>query len=252
MSSEITLDYGEFSPQDYLAEYYTEISDENENLLQFFHDTYSRIQPVDSMLEVGGGPTIYQIISASRRVAHIDFSEFLQANLTVVRSWLEKKPDSFNWDIYFKRVLEMEGKTPSHENMEELAGSVRTAVRRLTQYDVFREPPLVDGDPLYDIIASNFCIEGIQTDRSIFEKQFRRMASYLKPGGLLALCMVKNATYYRVGKRRFPVVPVNETIMQDVLKKNDLSLVHIHSIQAVDPDQGYEGMMMIRATKGKQ
>jgi len=250
VSSEITLDYNEFSPQDYLNEYYTEVSDENESLLQFFYDTYSKLEPVDSMLEVGGGPTIYQIISASRVAKHIDFSEYLPANLAMVRAWLDQKPGSFNWDIYFKRVLEIEGRPASRENIDALAGTVRGAVRRLTQYDVFREPPLVEGEPLYDIIASNFCIEGIQTDRQVFERQFGRMTSYLRPGGLLALCMVKNATYYRVGKRRFPVVPVNETIMENVLKNAGLTLTHIQSIKAVDPDQGYEGMLMIRATRG--
>jgi hypothetical protein len=38
--------------------------------------------------------------------------------------------------------------------------------------------------------------------------------------------------------------------MENVLKNAGLTLTHIQSIKAVDPDQGYEGMLMIRATRG--
>ena len=78
-------------------------------MLDFFHHTYTTMRPTKKLLEVGGGPTIYQLISASSKVESITFSDFNVTNLTEVRNWADGKPTAFDWSSYVKYVATLEG-----------------------------------------------------------------------------------------------------------------------------------------------
>ena len=73
-----------FDPKAYLREYYSRLGEENKALLHFHCKAYACIfGEVDTarMLEFGGGPTIYQLISAAKYPVAIDFSDYLDVNL---------------------------------------------------------------------------------------------------------------------------------------------------------------------------
>ena len=68
-------DFSTFSARAYLGEFYPNLNPENEFLLRFYHEFYSTIPKQHSLIEIGGGPTIFQLLSASRKVDEIIFSE---------------------------------------------------------------------------------------------------------------------------------------------------------------------------------
>src|SRR5437016_4759086 len=73
-----------FDPIAYLREYYNHLGEENRELLRFLDQAYAYIFTeigTARMLEFGGGPTIYQLISAARYPVSIDFSDYLDSNL---------------------------------------------------------------------------------------------------------------------------------------------------------------------------
>ena len=41
----------------------------------------------DRLLDIGSGPTTQSVLSASRRVSHIDLTDFTPRNLQVLRDW---------------------------------------------------------------------------------------------------------------------------------------------------------------------
>src|SRR5689334_12770583 len=98
-----------FNPRDYLQEYYSSIGAENESLLQFFVTAYAGFEP-DSLdiLEIGGGPTVYQLISAAPFAKSITFTDYLSANVDEVKNWSEGSPDAFSWDPFIERSLAIE------------------------------------------------------------------------------------------------------------------------------------------------
>ncbi|MCE9596652.1 MAG: methyltransferase domain-containing protein [Spirochaetia bacterium] len=249
MSDRTTSNFQEFSAQDYLEEYYASIGEENALLLKFMHETYSILPPSHSLLEVGGGPTLYQLISASNRVDHITFSEYLEVNRNAVQAWINNAPGAFNWDPYIEFVLKLENSPAGVKDVEARKAQLKSKIKEVTSYNVFDEPPLTDGLKTYDIIASNFCLEGITHSFEQFTSFFRRMNGYLKPGGWMVLCMVKNAREYRVKDLYFPACAVDEQIMENVLKDNGMDSIHIETIPTVDPEQGHHGMLMIRGQK---
>lgn len=102
----IERDKNDFSPSDYLKEYYQDLGNENAQILQWYNRIYSNIDSNQSLLEVGGGPTIYQLISATNKVTSITFTDCFEKNLAVIKKWKEQ-PDNF-WDKFIAYTLGLE------------------------------------------------------------------------------------------------------------------------------------------------
>lgn len=245
----ITDNFQEFSPQEYLQEYYTEIYNGNEYLLKFYHDTFLQIPPVTRYLEIGGGPTIYQLISVSQKVEKIVFAEYLDANRIEVGKWFEKKPDRFNWDLFFQFVQALEIKVNPTVTVTEMKDRLRRRLDCIIKCDVRRINPLDPYNELeFDIVASNFCLESITDNQADFLNSLHNITRLLKPGGLLIMSLIKNARYYTVGQIGFKAFPVDEDAIFFYLMSANYTNIDIYTMPAED-GHGYHGMMFLTATK---
>ena len=79
---DITYNWQNFSPKEYLNEYFDTLSNENKKILDWYREIYSNMAGSELLLEVGGGPTIYQFISAQDRVGSIYFTDYLEKHDT--------------------------------------------------------------------------------------------------------------------------------------------------------------------------
>ena len=245
-------DYERFSPPEYFAEYYCDLSDENKFLLQFYHAAYSKIGNRCRMLEIGGGPTIYQLISASAHVRTIVFSEYLEVNRREVQKWLRDDPEAFCWDEYFRFAAQLEGAKGVTTGIECTKARLRSCISDVVHCDLHHENPLapVRYDP-FDIVSSSFCIEGIRNDEEAFRTYLRNAASQVKNGGHLILAIVRDCNRYRVGKYYFPSFPVNERSMLALLRENGFASVETVTHNSPG-QQGYSGIIGITAVKEQQ
>ena len=89
--------FGHFDIPRYIEEYYCSLGEEplgvdNQNLLKFHHRAWKKVNERTggkkvSVLELGGGPTIYQLLSASRYAGSVYFTDLLQTNVDYVRQY---------------------------------------------------------------------------------------------------------------------------------------------------------------------
>ena len=85
-----------FNGLKYLEEYYFRIRNIEKFLLKFYHEAYKKING-KKLLEIGGGPVIIPLISASRKIDRIIFSEFLKENRDQIKKFVtNSKSYSFN------------------------------------------------------------------------------------------------------------------------------------------------------------
>ncbi|MBI2133876.1 methyltransferase domain-containing protein [Candidatus Woesearchaeota archaeon] len=244
--------YTKFSAKGYLQEYFMEneydYDDESKFLLQFFHDTYSMMGPRKRLLEVGGGPIIYSIISASSAVDEIFFSDYLEENLGEVRKWLQKKDDAFNWDKYFELVLRLEKKEVTLAALESCKERLRRKVKKLVRCDILNSNPIGDSGK-FDVVASNFCVEGVVSTADDFRQSLGNIVSLLGKDGLLVMTLLKNGTSYKVRDQLFSVFPVNEAFIEAQVKALGFFKIKIRSIDIEDKDRGYSGFIGLTAKK---
>ena len=111
MEENATNSHGRFDAKLYLRTRHGEKIDEKRSCAPFylksFHDFYTkRHDRWDSgtarLLEFGGGPTIYTLISAALHVKDITFAEYVDASRDEVRKWIERDPDAHNWFPYVR------------------------------------------------------------------------------------------------------------------------------------------------------
>ncbi len=242
-----TEPYSHFDPREYLAEYYLGLSAENDFVLRFYHDTFARLGNGLRLLEIGGGPTIYQLISASRRAREIVFTDYLEGNLAEVRGWLGQAPGAFDWTRYLERVARLEnGGAP---DPSALAARVRDRIKRLLRCDLTRDNPL-EPEALsgFDVVSSAFCLEGITQDRRSFAVFLRRLATLVRAGGMLLATVVRDSEAYKVGASWFPACPLDEGTLTRALESSGFGDVRIHS-RRTDEGHGYTGIMAATAVR---
>jgi SAM-dependent methyltransferase len=237
--------YSQFDPQEYLEEYYAQLSEENAFLLDFYHETYGRLPAGLSVLELGGGPTIYQLLSASRCAREIVFTDFLEVNRREIQRWLEGAPGVFDWSQYIQRVAGLE----KDLDVDALAARLRARIQRVGPCDLTRENPLdPDVQAGFDVVSSAFCLEAVTQDPEDFKSFLRRISALLKPGGSLVAVLVRDSDAYKVGRHFFPACPLNEATLAAALQGNGYRHVRIQTVET-SRLHGYTGIMAVVAEK---
>ncbi len=237
-----------------MQEYYSHIGTENRALLHFLDEAYARIFTEISaarMLEFGGGPTIYQLISAAKYAVSIDFSEYLGANLNEIQLWLRNAHGQFCWDSFIRYVLYCEGAHLHPDAVAQRGQLIRRKIERLLYCDAKNPDPLgSEFQSPYDIVSVNFVLESITTEMAEWNVFLDHIAPFVRPQGYLLMCAIMGASYYRVGQLYFPAVPISPEIVETKLRQQRFSIILTHSIEAEHPDtQGYDGIFMVLAQK---
>lgn len=249
--------FDRFDPREYLDYYYSRIDDENAGLLAFFAEAYEHVPRGAEILEFGGGPTIYQIISAARRAAAIDFSDYLPSNLDVVRDWKGGEPGAHDWRPFIARALEAEGDTATDSAIEERSRLIRHRLRHLMLCDArLRDPCGSAFRGRYAAVGVSFVPEGITDSKREWASCLTNILSLLISGGTILMAAITEADYWMSGSQMLPAVNLTVDDLEITLNSLGVSIDAITTIpsEIVDVNHpeftGYKGMAFIRGTKG--
>jgi hypothetical protein len=242
----------EFNPKAYLHEYYSDLGAENSALLRFFVDAYKAIPHDSSLLDFGGGPTIYPLISAANKVKEIHFCDYLEVNLSEVLKWLRRKKMAFNWQPFVSATLELELSRPcTASDIAKREEQIRRRITCLSRCDARLDPPLHGIFQKYDVVVSNFCAESATDDRHQWRTCMYNIASLVRPGGKFIISALKGAHSYPVGRKVFPAVSIDETDLAWGLITAGCKpeSIDIRSVPADRPSRYYQGLMLAPAEK---
>lgn len=247
--------FAQFHARAYLLEYYSHLGAENRALMRFLQRSYATIFTqlgAARLLEFGGGPTIYQLISAARYPVKIDFSDYLSENLAEVRSWLDNAPGQFDWDAFVRYALASERQPSGQRAVERRKRQLRERVGQLLYCDAKSPTPLgaVQHAP-YDIVGINFVLESITQVRDEWYSLLDHVVPLVRPHGYMLMCAILGATHYRVGQLYFPAVPISQAEIREQLARLGFSVVCAQTVAAEHREQqGYDGIAMVLAKKG--
>lgn len=248
----VSQDWAQFDPVAYLNEYYADIGAENLALLRFLAETYQTLPKGGVLLDFGGGPTIYPLISAVTRVDEIHFSDYLEANLEEVRRWISAEPTAFDWNAFIRVALELEtGESCTDAEVEQRANQIRERITNLVRCDASQAPPIQRSDALYDVVLTNFCAESATSDHEQWRAYMTNIASLIKPGGWMVMSALKGATRYAVGPRLFPAVDIDEEELIELFDEIGFCRkgMEVRSTPADRPTREYRGLILAAARK---
>ncbi|XP_066837820.1 phenylethanolamine N-methyltransferase [Anser cygnoides] len=168
-----------------------------------------------TLIDVGSGPTIYQLLSACDHFEEIVATDYLAVNREELQRWARGEPGTFDWSPFIQHVCKIEGRG---EPWQEKERRLRGRLRRILPIDVHRPDPL--GAPLRppaDALLSAFCLEAVSPDRAAFARALAHVGSLLRPGGHALLLGALGESFYLAGAARLPVVPLAEDDVRGAL-----------------------------------
>ncbi|MDB5182404.1 MAG: nicotinamide N-methyltransferase-like [Candidatus Saccharibacteria bacterium] len=242
-------DYESFDPAAYLQEYYLEVGPENKFLVETAARAYKDF-PNDSLdiLEVGGGPTVYQIISSARAAKTIHFSDYSQNNLDEVQDWLNG--DGFNWEAYIKVGLKAEGVASDHDAVMQRKAEMQHKVTKLSRYDIISDTMLATGQDTYDLVSCVFASDAITHSVEGWKNVLLNLAKRIKSGGQLVLVGVTGSNAWVMGGKSFKATNLSEEVIRKTLSEVGFTIELYESTPAEDgQEHGYDGVFYLRARK---
>ncbi|XP_068119870.1 nicotinamide N-methyltransferase-like [Hyperolius riggenbachi] len=209
-----------FDPKAYLAMYYPLEGGTVHEHLQFVLKRLARIFSSgkvkgETIIDIGTGPTIYQLLSACEAFNNVIVSDFTDKNREELKAWLINQPGAFDWSPVVKYVCQLEGNRISWTEKED---RLRKAIKQVLRCDVMQNNPLSPVVlPQVDCILSCLCLEGACKDVEAYVTALKNITNLLKPGGYLVLTGVLGSHYYMVGEVWFSGLFLTEDIIKESL-----------------------------------
>lgn len=219
-----------FSPRDYLQRYWPadSMDSEDEFIMRFLHGVYSRYQPANGLLELGGGPVIDKYISASRFVSHIVHTDFSEQALREVELFRQHHAEAWDWRLRCDFAARLEH---SQEDGLPLEGPGRDVAQRvrdklhagsIRQRDL-RQPPdgcSVPGSDLggISVVSVHSVCECAAHDEGEWRAMLSHVFSHCSPGTLLVMTVNTRTTAWDGGASLVRAVPVTPGMVLDLVR----------------------------------
>ncbi|XP_065711564.1 nicotinamide N-methyltransferase [Patagioenas fasciata] len=212
-----------FNPRDYLSEYYR-LSDGQGRPNAFLMQNLRSLAKVfaleglggDTLLDVGCGPTIYQLLSACERFQEIVAMDYTPQNRRELESWLRNEPGAFDWRPVVQYVCELEGDRGKWAEKEE---KLRGKVKRVLKCNVTKANPAAPVSlPPADCVLSTYCLEAACPDLPAFRCALRSIGGLARPGGHLVLLTSLGTTYYGIGEQVFSCLRLEEAAVLEAVE----------------------------------
>ncbi|NXT03631.1 NNMT methyltransferase, partial [Jacana jacana] len=169
-----------------------------------------------TLIDVGCGPTIYQLLSACEHFQEIIALDYTDQNRQELEKWLKKEAGAFDWRPVVEYVCELEGGRQTWAEKEE---KLRKKVRQVLKCDVTKANPT---DPVTlppaDCAVSTLCLEAACKDLATFRSALRNVGSLLKPGGHLVMVTVLRETYYAFNKQVFSCLHLEKAAVEEAVE----------------------------------
>jgi len=245
-----------FDTKAYLNEYYSEVSPENKAILEFFAEVAQRnISRKPRHLELGCGPTIYQVLSIAPQVCEIVYTDGFQESLDEIKRWLNGHEQSFNWNKFTHATLSLEnGKKPSEHERNEREDHVKSKIRKHDILDISNADAISDymaKNGPFGSVSSVFALEVPAKDNDHLESLLQAIYNGLPSGGVFNLVMVEGGKEYKVGETYLRNLKIGQDEIKNMLTKVGFKVEKaiLRHISADRDDEGYKGIMMISILK---
>ncbi|XP_061448295.1 nicotinamide N-methyltransferase-like [Rhineura floridana] len=186
----------------------------------------------ETLIDIGSGPTIYQLLSACESFESIIASDYVDQNCQEIEKWLKNEPGAFDWTPVVKYVCKLEGK---RDKWAEKEAKLRRTIKGVLKCDVHQSNPMGPSSlPQADCLLSAECLESACKDLSSFRAALKNISSLLKLGGHLVLSGVLGCTFYMVGPRTFSSLFLTEEFLREALGQGGFAITEFEMRPRID------------------
>ena len=171
------------------------------------------------LLELGGGPCIYDLISATPYVAEIYHSDYVKECCDEVLLWRNRDCNAYNWSPYFKHVVNtLEGKNDPNAVIERET-KLRSILKSSFTCNV-KKSPIVPGFSKHpNIISTNFCLETSLSSKDNYNATLKEIFEMLETNGFFVMLLSLECTWYTVRNTKFPCLYLKMKDVEEALNE---------------------------------
>ncbi|XP_067681436.1 phenylethanolamine N-methyltransferase-like [Haliotis asinina] len=174
------------------------------------------------LLDIGTGPTIHSVISASSCCDTVNLSDFTPQNREILTKWLDGSLEH-SFKNFFQFVVDKEDRGELPNDREAV---MKDKVVGIFPLNLLQTDPLMPAlFPPFDIIISSLCLETTAQDLASYEIIAGRIGRLLKDGGHVVLFGVLDESFYRVGSHSFYCLKINAEQVQDIWKRSGFTII---------------------------
>ncbi|XP_042300055.1 nicotinamide N-methyltransferase-like [Sceloporus undulatus] len=177
----------------------------------------------ETLIDIGSGPSIHQLLSACESFQEIIATDFLEQNREEMQKWLKKDPEAFDWTLMVKYVCQLEG---DREKWMEKEEKLRKTIKQVLKCDVTQTNPL---DPLVlqpvSCVLSTYCLESACEDLPTYRSALKNVGSLVQAGGHLIFVVALRGTYYMVGQHKFSCIYLEPKMVEEAVKEAGFGIV---------------------------
>lgn len=193
-----------FDPETYVSQFFAEnILSEPESrwTLDQIHEIFKEgALKGRRLLDIGSGPVVYPVITASRWFEEIYLSDYAKENVEYLHKWMRKESE------HMRPLMEYYAQKEQNVTWEQKNCEVRNKVKNAVECDVNKDNPL-SGTALenaeFDVITSCLCLHVAALTLEDFTKALKNISKLLKSGGHLVVADILDNKFYSVGDRKF-------------------------------------------------
>lgn len=237
------------------------------------HSVYPSSESI--LLDMGGGPTLYQHLPLSLVVKKIIHVEPGEENQREIKLFLDRDSGAYDWQGYFRvlfhqyqqnqrfAALKNELMKQGVAGIQDWEEIVREKMREaLVSGDVFssnlessEDAALAQvlkclGGETCHVVTSNFVLESATDSGEKWSQGLDSLTAKVMPGGFLSMMAIRHANWYKSGEAKIPAYSVDEIFLQEELQKRGFALVTMRVLKGSDVEKvGYDGMVFILTRK---
>lgn len=259
---------GDSFAKDYLKTYYSdsEPTIDEKYVLEFCVQQFKRLQVGCTVLELGCGPTIHHALPVAPYVDGIHFADYLQGCLNEISSWKNNAPQSHDWRVFTKFVLELEGKDNDEQSIRKREESLRNKIASIERCDV-RQPESLLPNRYFDavlcfytpeqaVMATQDTPQHVRLD--VWHTIMNHVCAKVRQGGYLFMAAVRGSDHYVTYDKatgvpiKHPLPILYEDNFADALRNNgfDLSDTLIEQRSLIGQEaEGLTSIILVAARK---
>lgn len=234
-----------FQPRAYLTQYYTEVDAGNQALLRFYAQVYQDLAG-RSLLEFGGGPTLYSLITAARTAGWIHFCDYNVESLREAENWLARDPSAFDWLPYIRFALACEtgDEATPQEDMHRREDLIRQKIKKVSRCDIFATDPLLGNfEGPYGVVAQTFVLDDLTEDKGEWLHLNQKLAQLVAEHGLFVTVSLLRASYWTVQGKKYPAVSLIADDVSEMYATLGFSVTALR-VEELAGKIGYDGFIM--------
>ena len=220
------------------------------NLAEMYHEIFSVHQPGERLLDVGSGPTLYHLMSASAKYKNITLSDPLPESRLIQEQYISDIRCDQKWIEHFKLTAKLEGKVAKWPGIRD---RLRASISNVIVSDILQDHPLGRDQcgELYDCVMSTLVLDVACKDIASFIKAVENLISLAKPGAPVVISCVLGATYYEDRQNRFPCLTLTPELVCKCVEDIGCSKVKLLIRKMTHPDDAadHTGIFVIEVRK---